>query len=247
MGFDSVQGRPFPMGKGCNIERQGSVGGRVLSTRLLVIIGFRFGVGVGCVEEFDDGGFEGEGACGGDVAGVDLALRGDDPLFKVPLDAGHHEGGGLLEEAEDGGSIVSVDVELCQDRETCTPLLGKSLDLGVGSWLLPSKLVAREGEDFKLPVCEPFMKLCKFPVVLRGETSFGRHVDNQQHLSFVLCHRVVVSLVVLHHKVVDRVHFGRLRGHGEGSGDGDGLRVVGQSNGGHCHGGSNHRRRRQAI
>jgi len=107
---------------------------------------------VSCVEEFDDGGFEGEGASGGDVAGVDLALRVDYELLEVPLNAGHHEGGRLLEVAIERGSVVSIDVDLCQDGEGRAPLLGKGLDLVVGTWLLPTKLVAREGQDFKVPV-----------------------------------------------------------------------------------------------
>jgi len=123
-----------------------------LSTKNLVLIRFRIRGRVSCVEEFDDGGFEGEGASGGDVAGVDLALRVDYELLEVPLDPRHHEGGRLLEVAIERGSVVSIDVDLCQDGEGRAPLLGKGLDLVVGTWLLPTKLVAREGQDFKVPV-----------------------------------------------------------------------------------------------
>jgi len=72
-------------------------------------------------------------------------------LGKVPLDSLPQSASqGIFEVAEEGDGVFSIHLHLREEREGYLKAgLHKLEDLGKIIWLLPAKLIAREGKHFK--------------------------------------------------------------------------------------------------
>lgn len=83
-------------------------------------------------------------------------------------------------------SVWTIHFDLGEEGEARTvAVLSESLDLGLRTRLLIPKLVAGECEDLESALGVLTVELHHLPVVLVGQTSISRHVDNH-HALFAL-------------------------------------------------------------
>ena len=86
----------------------------------------------------------------------------------------------LTQTAVDLIGVFPVDFALCEEGESGTvTFTGEFFDLCVGTFFLPSKLVAGEGKDFETLVPILLMQICQLLVVVFSHASLGRYVDEQ--------------------------------------------------------------------
>ena len=155
---------------------------------------------------------------GGLKTGYHVALTVDEELCEVPLDVGilvveavlRTEGGieigstGVVEvKATETGfalepcikrcGILTIDIDLVHLREGDAVVAGaESVDFLKGAWCLLAKLVAGEVEDFQPTVVEIGVERLQL-LILRCEATLGGSVDNQQHLTGIICQRHSVA------------------------------------------------------
>ena len=83
------------------------------------------------------------------------------------------------EELVDIVRVFQIHVNLREHREGSIVLApSKLFDFRFGSRLLVTELIAGEGEDFETLVLELLMELNHFFVVLIGQASLGRNIDD---------------------------------------------------------------------
>ena len=86
----------------------------------------------------------------------------------------------VSEEAVNRVRVGKVHVDFRHEWEFGIEAIPDScFDLCVAAGLLAHELVAREGEDLESPLTILLVELVHLPVVLRRQTSLGRHVDDQ--------------------------------------------------------------------
>ena len=135
----------------------------------------------------------------------DVALSIDEELFEVPGDVATV----ALLALQPGVQVacrIAVDVDLVEHREGDVVRAGGELeDLGVGAGLLPTELVAREGEHREAGGLVVFMKRTQ-TCVLRGEASSARDVDDEEHLIAEIAKGDIVTRDGLHGEVIHGGH-----------------------------------------
>ena len=120
-----------------------------------------------------------------------LAFAVEDSLGKVPLDLTLSVG---LEPLEGGVSVVAFNVDLGHDRELDVELFDDvEFDHRAFVWLLVAELVAREGKDLEALGMVSTVDLAILVVVLVGEASSTRDVDDNDGL----CTRAKVAQFVV--------------------------------------------------
>jgi len=133
------------------------------------------------------------------IPGDHLTLLVYDELGKVPLYEFAEEAALLvLEVLPDWVRVVPVDVNLGKHVKLCTIRLRRKLFYFlVRSWLLTTKLVAREGEDAEpLGSCQLVVQSLQLRVIFWRKPSFGRHVDDNAHVTPVFVQRDRVTIDV---------------------------------------------------
>jgi hypothetical protein len=121
------------------------------------------------------------------VSGDDLARSIDEELFEVPGDGVGVTSSRLFvaEPLVQIAGSVAVHIDLGKHGERGIVLTGcKCKYFGIGAGLLPSELVAREGQHVE-PGCLVVFIECTQTCVLRGKPSSTRDVDNQADLILV--------------------------------------------------------------
>ena len=116
-------------------------------------------------------------------------------------------GGGLgLQELEDGLCVGTVHIGLGHKGEGDAMVqAAEFLDLLIGAGLLAGELVAGEANHHQAFVFVLLVQGLQ-AVVLRGETTFGCGVHNQEHLAFVILEVYFLALVVQGFEIVNRCH-----------------------------------------
>lgn len=116
------------------------------------------------------------------VEGNDVAIRVHEELREVPWNIGATEVGVLAEVLPRLVCVFAVHVGLVHRGEFDAVILLERLDLLVGAWLLPAKLVARIGDNLETLLFVLLGQLDEAFVVRVGQASFGGHVDDQRRL-----------------------------------------------------------------
>lgn len=88
----------------------------------------------------------------------------------------------------------AIDFHFAEKRESHVVLRDKLFNLSLSSGLLAHELITREGKDLESFCFEIIVECNKLAVMVVGETSATRHVDDEEQLSSVPAHRGVVSI-----------------------------------------------------
>jgi len=121
------------------------------------------------------------------MAGHHFTCARHQELGKVPLD-GAANGASLLgtQVLVEGLRLRPIAQDLGKERELCSISFGKLKDFLHGARFLCTKLIAREGKDFKPSFTVFVVNWGHLCVVQFSQTSEGGHVDNVEHLSAVV-------------------------------------------------------------
>lgn len=136
--------------------------------------------------------------------GDDPAVASDQVFLEVPFHAARDR---LVrvgrQKLIEWALIIALDRDLRKDVILRVFFPTECLDDGVGPRLLPAEVVGREREDLEALLGILGVYRLQTGVRAVGVASLARHVDDQQHVAFVLRQGDVLSVDVLHGKVVD--------------------------------------------
>jgi hypothetical protein len=131
---------------------------------------------------------------------LDLAIPADQELLKIPLHALHSQQSRLLvlQPLKRRIRLIPIHINFAEHRETDAVVdLAERLDLVVGARVLPTELIAREADDFKvirvrgLEVFVEFLEAGE----LGREAAFGGCVDDEDDFVLKVGEGVGVSLL----------------------------------------------------
>ena len=111
-----------------------------------------------------------------------------------------------LEVLKDRISVLTVDITLRHQREGHTMVeTAELLDLLIAARLLVSELIAREAEDDESLVFV-FLIQCLQTIVLRRETAFRSGINDEEHLTFVVCEIYFFASVIEDFEIINGCH-----------------------------------------
>lgn len=109
----------------------------------------------------------------------------------------------FLEVSVERALCFTVDVNLVEQREgDIVVQRAEALNLLVGAWLLAQELVAGEAKNLQALILVLLIKGFK-AFVLWGQTAFASHIDDEQHLAFVVGQQHIASVHVFDRDIVD--------------------------------------------
>ena len=116
-----------------------------------------------------------------------LPFRVAEELGEVPLDEAPETARQVLfQKPEEGVLLAPVDLDLVEKVVHIEFVLADELlDVGVRAGLLPTELVAGEGQDGQALVAVPLIESGELSVVFGGQASFGGDVDHEHHAATV--------------------------------------------------------------
>jgi len=130
----------------------------------------------------------------------------NEELGEVPFDAIPKEATFAgLEELVDGGSTVSIHINLVKDGVLCFEAgAGKLYYLVIGSWLLCSKLIAWKSENLETLFLVLLIQLTQLRIIRVGQPTLRCNIDNEKHLPLVNTQIHLIPLSILDGEVVNR-------------------------------------------
>jgi hypothetical protein len=134
------------------------------------------------------------------------ALTIANELAEIPLDRRAQRAGETrTQETVDGVGLGSVDGDLVEQRILGSVVQRELLDFGVGFWLLHAKLIAWKRQD-----CEALLRVTvvengELLVILGGQASVRRNVDDDAHFASVLRQRMRVLVDVQRSELENRL------------------------------------------